>query len=59
MPPLATAGTFLLLLSFFAFLHCWLNAFAEMLRFADRTFYKVSWGRVGRALWGQPCRHPP
>lgn len=26
---------------FFAFLHCWLNAFAEMMRFADRMFYKV------------------
>ncbi|XP_034955750.2 sterol O-acyltransferase 2 [Zootoca vivipara] len=36
-------GTFLLLLAFFAFLHCWLNAFAEMLRFADRTFYKDWW----------------
>lgn len=30
-----------LFLAFFAFLHCWLNAFAEMLRFADRMFYKV------------------
>ncbi|XP_075707176.1 sterol O-acyltransferase 2 [Rhinoderma darwinii] len=36
-------GTFVLLLSFFAFLHCWLNAFAEMLRFADRMFYKDWW----------------
>jgi len=26
---------------FYGFLHCWLNAFAEMLRFADRMFYKV------------------
>lgn len=26
---------------FFAILHSWLNAFAEMLRFADRLFYKV------------------
>ncbi|KAM5180158.1 sterol O-acyltransferase 2 isoform 2-T2 [Mantella aurantiaca] len=36
-------GTFVLLLSFFAFMHCWLNAFAEMLRFADRMFYKDWW----------------
>jgi sterol O-acyltransferase len=28
-------------LGFYGFLHCWLNAFAEMLRFADRMFYKV------------------
>ncbi|XP_069761956.1 sterol O-acyltransferase 2-like [Narcine bancroftii] len=36
-------GTFLLLLFFYAFLHCWLNAFAEMLRFGDRMFYKDWW----------------
>lgn len=35
------AGVLVLFLAFFAFLHCWLNAFAEMLRFADRMFYKV------------------
>ena len=28
-------------LVFYGFLHCWLNAFAEMLRFADRQFYSV------------------
>ncbi|NXX67901.1 SOAT1 acyltransferase, partial [Spizella passerina] len=33
-------GVLILFLVFFAFLHCWLNAFAEMLRFADRMFYK-------------------
>ncbi len=32
----------MLFLAFFAFLHCWLNAFAEMLRFGDRMFYKVT-----------------
>lgn len=36
-------GIFLLLLIFFAFLHCWLNAFAEMLRFGDRMFYRDWW----------------
>ncbi|KAF6075976.1 sterol O-acyltransferase 1 [Phyllostomus discolor] len=30
-------------LVFFSFLHCWLNAFAEMLRFGDRMFYKDWW----------------
>ncbi|TFK03560.1 lysosomal protective protein [Platysternon megacephalum] len=44
-------GTFLLLLSFFAFLHCWLNAFAEMLRFADRTFYKDWWNSTSFATY--------
>ncbi|XP_012870972.1 PREDICTED: sterol O-acyltransferase 1 [Dipodomys ordii] len=33
-------GVLILFLTFFAFLHCWLNAFAEMLRFGDRMFYK-------------------
>ncbi|KAM4721802.1 sterol O-acyltransferase 1 isoform 2-T2 [Rhinophrynus dorsalis] len=36
-------GVLVLFLAFFAFLHCWLNAFAEMLRFADRMFYKDWW----------------
>jgi hypothetical protein len=31
----------ILLLAFFAFLHCWLNLFGELLRFGDRMFYKV------------------
>uniref|UniRef100_A0A8C0GCV3 Sterol O-acyltransferase 2 n=1 Tax=Chelonoidis abingdonii TaxID=106734 RepID=A0A8C0GCV3_CHEAB len=44
-------GTFLLLLSFFAFLQCWLNAFAEMLRFADRTFYKDWWNSTSFATY--------
>ncbi|XP_003225493.1 sterol O-acyltransferase 1 [Anolis carolinensis] len=36
-------GVLILFLVFFAFLHCWLNAFAEMLCFADRMFYKDWW----------------
>ncbi|XP_062059602.1 sterol O-acyltransferase 2 isoform X1 [Lepus europaeus] len=36
-------GIFMLFLIFFAFLHCWLNAFAEMLRFGDRMFYRDWW----------------
>ena len=34
-------GTLVLLLGFYLLLHSWLNAFAEMLRFADRMFYQV------------------
>ncbi|XP_061490210.1 sterol O-acyltransferase 1 isoform X2 [Rhineura floridana] len=36
-------GVLMTFLVFFLFLHCWLNAFAEMLRFADRMFYKDWW----------------
>ncbi|KAK0055308.1 sterol O-acyltransferase 1-like isoform X1 [Biomphalaria pfeifferi] len=36
-------GTLLLFISFFAILHSWMNAFAEMLRFGDRLFYKDWW----------------
>lgn len=39
----------ILFLSFFAFLHCWLNAFAEMLRFGDRMFYKDWWNSTSYA----------
>uniref|UniRef100_A0A8C5EBE7 Sterol O-acyltransferase 1 n=1 Tax=Gouania willdenowi TaxID=441366 RepID=A0A8C5EBE7_GOUWI len=39
----------ILFLGFFAFLHCWLNAFAEMLRFADRMFYKDWWNSTSFA----------
>ncbi|CAK9299383.1 unnamed protein product [Gordionus sp. m RMFG-2023] len=36
-------GTMVLIIAFFGVLHSWLNAFAEMLRFADRMFYKDWW----------------
>lgn len=42
-------GSLVLLCGFFAILHAWLNAFAEMMRFADRMFYKVR-GRVSVCL---------
>ncbi|XP_077458115.1 sterol O-acyltransferase 2 [Stigmatopora argus] len=42
-------GIMLLLLCFFAFLHCWLNLFAELLRFADRMFYKDWWNSTSFA----------
>ena len=41
-------GMALLLMAFYGFLHCWLNAFAEMLRFGDRLFYKVSKRKYSR-----------
>ncbi len=39
-------GTLLLLVGFYAFLHCWLNAFAEITKFADRMFYKVFFNHI-------------
>ncbi|XP_073939556.1 sterol O-acyltransferase 2 isoform X2 [Castor canadensis] len=46
-------GIFILLLIFFAFLHCWQNAFAEMLRFGDRMFYRVRPGPPPAGSWRQ------
>ncbi|XP_047011719.1 sterol O-acyltransferase 1 isoform X2 [Ictalurus punctatus] len=42
-------GALILFLAFFAFLHCWLNAFAEMLRFGDRMFYRDWWNSTSFA----------
>ncbi|XP_031709688.1 sterol O-acyltransferase 2 isoform X1 [Anarrhichthys ocellatus] len=42
-------GIMILLLCFFAFLHCWLNLFGELLRFADRMFYKDWWNSTSFA----------
>nr|XP_056700587.1 sterol O-acyltransferase 1-like [Euleptes europaea] len=42
-------GMLMLFLVFFSFLHCWLNAFAEMLRFGDRMFYKDWWNSTSYA----------
>ncbi len=36
-------STFALMLLFFGLLHSWLNAWAELLRFPDRTFYLDWW----------------
>ncbi|CAF3330719.1 unnamed protein product [Rotaria socialis] len=44
-------GSLFLLLAFYGFLHCWLNAFAEMLRFADRMFYKDWWNSTSFAAY--------
>lgn len=37
------AGILVLLCTFYAVLHAWMNGFAEMLRFGDRMFYKDWW----------------
>ncbi|XP_058026980.1 sterol O-acyltransferase 2-like [Ahaetulla prasina] len=36
-------GILILLMIFYFFLDCWQNIFAEILRFADRSFYKDWW----------------
>ncbi|KAL1272245.1 hypothetical protein QQF64_028107 [Cirrhinus molitorella] len=45
----AFPGMLMLMLGFYGFLHCWLNAFAEMLRFADRMFYNDWWNSTSFA----------
>ncbi|XP_056007870.1 sterol O-acyltransferase 1-like isoform X2 [Ostrea edulis] len=42
-------ATLVLVLAFFAILHSWFNAFAEMLTFADRMFYKDWWNSTSFA----------
>lgn len=37
-----TPAIVIFLCGFYVLLHAWLNAMAELLRFADRGFYKVS-----------------
>nr|XP_022308707.1 sterol O-acyltransferase 1-like isoform X2 [Crassostrea virginica] len=42
-------ATLVLVLGFFAILHSWFNAFAEMMTFADRMFYKDWWNSTSFA----------
>lgn len=35
-------GMLIFICAFYLLLHAWMNAWAELLRFADRLFYKVS-----------------
>lgn len=37
----APSGILITFTFFYIFLHCWMNAFAEVLKFGDRLFYKV------------------
>lgn len=36
-------GSISMMLMFYGFLHCWLNLFAELMRFGDRLFYLDWW----------------
>ncbi|GFG29593.1 hypothetical protein Cfor_01050 [Coptotermes formosanus] len=44
-------GTFILVLAFYCLLHAWMNAFAELMHFADRTFYKDWWTASSQATY--------
>lgn len=44
-------ATLVLVLGFFAILHSWFNAFAEMMTFADRMFYKDWWNSTSFASY--------
>lgn len=39
-------GILMFLCGFYLLLHCWMNAFAELLRFADKMFYKDWWNSI-------------
>uniref|UniRef100_A0A803T3D4 O-acyltransferase n=1 Tax=Anolis carolinensis TaxID=28377 RepID=A0A803T3D4_ANOCA len=39
------------ILIWYTFFHCWLNAFAEMMCFADRTFYKDWWNATSTSAF--------
>ncbi|KAL3990885.1 MBOAT membrane-bound O-acyltransferase family protein [Acanthocheilonema viteae] len=43
------AGALCLLLLFYGLLHCWLNMFAELLRYSDRQFYLNWWSSKSMA----------
>ncbi|CAF0945075.1 unnamed protein product [Rotaria sordida] len=44
-------GVLIVILSFYGFFHCWLNGFAELLRFADRMFYEDWWNLTSAATF--------
>nr|XP_034978004.1 sterol O-acyltransferase 1-like [Zootoca vivipara]XP_034978006.1 sterol O-acyltransferase 1-like [Zootoca vivipara]XP_034978007.1 sterol O-acyltransferase 1-like [Zootoca vivipara] len=44
-------STLMTIFLYFLLFHCWLNAFAEMLRFADRMFYKDWWNSTSYARY--------
>ncbi|PSN34160.1 Sterol O-acyltransferase 1 [Blattella germanica] len=44
-------GMLAFLCSFYCILHSWMNAFAEMLRYADRMFYKDWWTASSHASY--------
>ncbi|KAL1236428.1 Sterol O-acyltransferase [Trichinella spiralis] len=44
-------GSLCFVLAFFAVLHCWMNAFAEMLQFSDRLFYADWWNATSMSSY--------
>ncbi|UJR26990.1 hypothetical protein I4U23_008297 [Adineta vaga] len=44
-------GTLVVILTFYGFFHCWMNGFAELLRFADRMFYEDWWNFTSAATF--------
>ncbi|XP_025271415.1 sterol O-acyltransferase 1-like [Camponotus floridanus] len=46
-------GILLLLNLNYLLLHMWMNAWAEMLRFADRLFYKDWWNSTSSRMWNR------
>ncbi|ETO28186.1 hypothetical protein RFI_08945 [Reticulomyxa filosa] len=47
-------GVMLLLVGFWGVLHCWMNFWAEMLRFGDRQFYQDWWNARSFAQYYSP-----
>ncbi|CAF2087455.1 unnamed protein product [Rotaria magnacalcarata] len=44
-------GVLIVILAFYGFFHCWLNGFAELLRFDDRMFYEDWWNLTSAATF--------
>mmetsp|Transcript_28427 Transcript_28427/g.60207 ORF Transcript_28427/g.60207 Transcript_28427/m.60207 type:complete len:777 (+) Transcript_28427:167-2497(+) len=58
---LSIASTYIWLLGFYGFFHCFLNLTAELLRFGDRVFYKDWWNASEVSaywrLWNMPVHY--
>jgi diacylglycerol O-acyltransferase-1 len=58
---LSIASTYIWLLGFFGFFHCFMNITAELLRFGDRVFYKDWWNASEVSsywrLWNMPVHY--
>ncbi|XP_012138666.1 sterol O-acyltransferase 1 isoform X1 [Megachile rotundata] len=44
-------GILMFVCGFYCLLHCWMNAFAELLRFADKMFYKDWWTSISYSTY--------
>ena len=58
---MSIASTYIWLLGFFAFFHCFMNITAELLRFGDRIFYRDWWNASEVSaywrLWNMPVHY--